>query len=270
MLLWISYVISTNTTAGEAYQLQTSEIRAGFLMVYLSLLSLAAKAPEGKEYCERSLLGIARETGLTVTSVSDALTDLESRKWIGRIRHGPPATNSYHILHPPPAWRRAPGAIHPAVNWFLDQYRNFKWSRGSILVYLELLAQARVIPSVPPVCHQLVVQQISGETGLSRGAVQDAVADLQRRELVEVRPWRQLRLLKYGRYLGSQGANLYFIKNAPPGWQPYTIPDREVDPGLQRLIIRSYNTRVDPLVSCSAVTREQAQRAAERREAPPW
>ena len=104
--------------------------------------------------------------------------------------------------------------MHRAPKWILDQYRERRWSRGTLLVYLVLLSQSRVISEW--VCCALTVAQIVEETGLCKRSVYYAVDGLQDRMLVSVRSMPR----RFNYYRTARNANVYFVDQVPPNGKP--------------------------------------------------
>lgn len=204
------------------HQLLVGEIELGTLMVFLDLLALAAEHA-GEASCQVSVSQIARGTGLGTRAVEAARGELERRRWVRVQREsgadGRHAANRYHILRPPPGWRvGAPPRMHPAPKWILEQYRARRWSRGTLLVYLVLLSQSRVIEEW--VCCALTVAKLGEETGLCKRSVRYAVDDLQDRMLVTVRSiplWSGCRT--------ARNENLYFVDQVPPAGKSRVVRD---------------------------------------------
>lgn len=197
------------------YQLRESEITPGALSVHLYLLSLTAAAPPGAASCQVQVSRIVAGTERSESSVHNARGELQRLRWVRvqpmrvqRRRSARQAPNCYHILNQPPGWRVAPGTMHPALKWVLDQLRKGRMSKGVLLVYLDLLWRSDVVAGYAPTCQRSIAQ-IGADTGLSTRGVRYAVADLQRRGLVTVRASPDT----------AQVPNRYSIEQLPEGWQ---------------------------------------------------
>lgn len=200
------------------YQLRESEITPGALSVYLYLLSLTAAAPPGAASCQVLVSRIVAETERSERTVQNARGELQHLRWVRiqpmRVHRRPgarQAPNCYHILNQPPGWRVPPGTMHQALKWVLDQLRKGRMSKGTLLVYLDLLWRSEVVAGY--VSCQRSIAQLGADTGLSTRGVRYAVAGLQRRGLVKVA----------ARRLDSPDTahvpNRYHIEQLPGGWQ---------------------------------------------------
>lgn len=228
------------------YQLQERALQPGALVVCLCLLSCSEQGPKGEATCQMSAAQLARRLGLTRRAVQLALAALRRRKLLRILprrggRHGP-ESNRYLIPHPPPGWLAAPGTLHGALRWIMDEYDGRWWSRGSLLVYLALLSFAKVIPPYPPCC-QVSIRQLCDATGLSTRGVRYASAGLQRRGYITMRM-----CVRNNRIMGPQTTNLYFIEQVPPGWQSSirghpAAPTTVENPGLYALTIGAHYSR---------------------------
>ena len=228
------------------------------LAFYLTLLSLAAQAPEGGASCQASVAWIAGESGLSPRMVQLARAEFERLGWI-RVERTAQGPNRYHILYPQSGWRVPPGTLHPALTWLLDQLRVGRWSRGALLVYLYLLVLTVEIPPHPPHC-QLSVEQIAKDTGLSPRGVRGVIGDLQGRGFVEVRARRTGRT-------GRQAPNLYFIQQTQRG--KLLVPTapgevtRQAEIELREVDAWYAAHRSDYHLSRSAATARQTEKARE-------